>query len=339
MFSRLRRVAGVCAVAVGLGLVADGYAQQGPGTLIGAITEQANTWTASQSFTRDAIATTSTDGVVLQNTTAATSGVTAQYSPRLRFSGTAWKSNATAASQVNSMALELRPVSGAAATTFTWALMASVAGSGSYTDILDGNSDGYLQIGNGASATQIDSSNSRGPYPASDSGATLGISTRRWSTVFGAAGDFSGTLTAANYQRGGTAFAVSQASPSAPTGTNNTTGLMMGLAGAITPANTRIFVTITGSVANDTAPNGAQVQIRYGTGTAPVNGAALTGTTAGSLQQFTLSLSGQKVPFSVSAVITGLTAGTAYWLDTGLAAITAGTATITQVSVSAFDIP
>jgi len=40
--------------------------------------------------TKNDIQTTSTDGVVIQNSTAATVGVPEQYSPRLRFHGTAW---------------------------------------------------------------------------------------------------------------------------------------------------------------------------------------------------------------------------------------------------------
>jgi len=49
----------------------------------------------------DALGTTQTDtsGLVLANTTAATSGVTRQISPGLRFRGNAWKTDATAASQ------------------------------------------------------------------------------------------------------------------------------------------------------------------------------------------------------------------------------------------------
>lgn len=133
-------------------------------------------------------------------------------------------------------------------------------------------------------------------------------------------------------------YAVTQSAPADPTGTTNTTGLMMGLAGTITPTTTRILVTISGTIANGTATNGAQVQIRTGTGAAPANAAALTGTTAGALVQFTQALAAQKVPFCCSAIITGLTVGTARWIDVGLAAITAGTATITGVSITAHDI-
>lgn len=90
---------------------------------------------------RAGIGTTSTDGLILSNTTAATSGVTVQYSPRLRWTGTAWKSNATAASQTNSLIQEIRPVTGATATTFDFVWAGAAAGAGSYTTLLTLNSE------------------------------------------------------------------------------------------------------------------------------------------------------------------------------------------------------
>ena len=107
---------------------------------------------------------------------------------------------------------------------------------------------------------------------------------------------------------------------------------MMGLAGTITPVfSTRVLVTNNGSCANGTIADGGTVQISYGAGTAPVNGAALTGTQIGSAQEWTEAVAAVLIPFSVTAVISGLTAGTAYWLDAAVAAITAGTATISRL--------
>ena len=132
---------------------------------------------------------------------------------------------------------------------------------------------------------------------------------------------------------------TAQSSPGDPTGTTSTTGLMMGLAGTITPRVTgKLYIIISGDISNDTATNGAKVQIRHGTGSAPANGAALTGTTVGGLVQFTMALGAQKVPFSIQGIVSGLTVGTAYWLDVGLAAITAGTANIRDLSVTAFEL-
>jgi hypothetical protein len=134
--------------------------------------------------------------------------------------------------------------------------------------------------------------------------------------------------------------ATSQATPSNPTGTTSTTGVMTGLAGSITPTVTgRVLVTISGDVFNATAiADGAKVQLRTGTGTAPTNGAALAGTACGGNLNYVASTTAGKVPFSVTCVVTGLTLGTAVWLDLGLAAITGGTATIENVGISAHEI-
>ena len=51
------------------------------------------------------------------------------------------------------------------------------------------------------------------------------------------------------------------------------------------------------------------------TGAAPANAAALTGTQTGVAVNFIASTAAGKVPFSVSAYVTGLIAGTTYWID------------------------
>src|SRR6185503_7947405 len=75
-----------------------------------------------------------------------------------------------------------------------------------------------------------------------------------------------------------------QSNPSDPSTTTSTTGVMMGLGSSttITPNTTGvIMIVVTGDIDNSAAGDGSQVQIRYGTGTPPINGAALTGTGAG----------------------------------------------------------
>ena len=132
--------------------------------------------------------------------------------------------------------------------------------------------------------------------------------------------------------------AVSQSSPANPSGTTNTTGLMMGLAGAITPVYTgRVMITVCGDISNGTSADGAKVQIRYGTGAAPANAAALTGTTAGALVNMTAAANAQKCPFSLTAIVTGLTLATAIWIDVGLA-VTGRTAIVSVHFVSAAEI-
>ena len=135
---------------------------------------------------------------------------------------------------------------------------------------------------------------------------------------------------------------VYSVAPSNPTGTTNTSGLMMGLAGSITPRVTgRVLVIMTGNIANDTTADGCSVRLRLGTGTAPANAGALAGTVYGTIASSTEEQSivgGNKAPFTLQALITTLTVGTAYWIDCDVAAITAGTASVADVYISAIEI-
>jgi hypothetical protein len=115
---------------------------------------------------------------------------------------------------------------------------------------------------------------------------------------------------------------------------------MQGIAGAITPAITRqVLIQISGDIANATAiADGAAVQIRYGSGSAPANGAALTGTAVGGLVKYVTATTAAKVPFSLQGIVSGLTLGTAYWVDLSLQNITGGTATVKDLSVSIIEV-
>lgn len=136
----------------------------------------------------------------------------------------------------------------------------------------------------------------------------------------------------------GTATSIS--TPSDPTGTTDATGLMMGLAGSITPASTgRVLFTVNGTIFNPTGiGDGAKAKLRYGTGTAPVNGGALVGTVVGAQVQYVTATTVAKVPFALTGIATGLTLGTAVWIDLQLAAITSGTATVSDVTITAVEI-
>jgi len=139
--------------------------------------------------------------------------------------------------------------------------------------------------------------------------------------------------------------ASSQKTPVDPATTSSTVGVMMGLSASITPVLTgKIMIIISGDMDNNTGDDGAQVQMRTGTGTPPINGAALTGTTQGGLVKMSVVTSGggassvTRVPFSLNAIVTGLTLNTAVWIDLGLAAITAGTARVRDISISVVEL-
>jgi hypothetical protein len=136
------------------------------------------------------------------------------------------------------------------------------------------------------------------------------------------------------------AFASLQTGILTPAGTSATGGLMAGLGGTITPSATgKIFVTINGSMYSNSGSGGASCAIRYGTGTVPANGAALTGTQIGASAIRGAIAINERMPFSVTAVITGLAIGTQVWLDLIQAAVAAGTMVIVGVSIAAVEIP
>lgn len=120
--------------------------------------------------------------------------------------------------------------------------------------------------------------------------------------------------------------ARTQRLPSNPTGTASGAQVMAGLAGTFTPATTgNIVLTVQSSLANSTINDGCLVQIRFGTGGAPANGAAATGTAIGQQQAGTSFAANALSASTLIAYQTGLVVSTVYWFDLGFAAVTGGT--------------
>lgn len=133
-----------------------------------------------------------------------------------------------------------------------------------------------------------------------------------------------------------------QASPVNPTGTTSTTGVMMGLGSTckLTPAYSgRLKIeflgqgTSTGTTATTTA------KVYYGTGTAPANAAATTGTQIGNSSVMDeQGIASLHQGFANGAIITGLTPGTAYWFDLNVATSNASfTAAVVNLSCNAME--
>ena len=136
----------------------------------------------------------------------------------------------------------------------------------------------------------------------------------------------------------GAAATTAQSTPANPTGTSSATQVMMGLAGSITPTKSgKVLIIISGALQNTGGATTNTVQIRYGTGTAPANGAAATGTTAGAALQSAPTNGSGPEAFSINAIVSGLTLSTAHWIDVGLAA-SAGTGSIRTISISAVEV-
>jgi len=127
--------------------------------------------------------------------------------------------------------------------------------------------------------------------------------------------------------------------PANPTGTTSATQVMMGLGSTIkiTPTKTGIVrYTLSGDMVNNTNTERVDVQLAYGSGTAPSNGAAATGTAIGSTLK-TNSLTGMLtngIPFCQEVIITGLGTGTAYWFDARVNKGVNGTASILNLTAT-----
>lgn len=128
--------------------------------------------------------------------------------------------------------------------------------------------------------------------------------------------------------------------PADPTGNATGTATMMGLAGSFTPVRSgNVFMVISGTVQNNTNADGANVQLSYGTGSAPANAATLTGTQVGTAFQCSQATATTEVAFIVHFVVTGLTLNTAYWYDLALKDVTGGTAAAKRITMSVFELP
>ena len=124
-----------------------------------------------QEFT--SLGVTSTDGIVLSNTTAASAGAQ-QMPPRVRFDGFGWKTDATAASQAVSFINELLPVQGAAAPTANLLWKYAVNG-GAYSTVLSLASNGDL-------------------LPGSTNAQDLGSASVIWNQIFASQAVLSGNI-------------------------------------------------------------------------------------------------------------------------------------------------
>jgi hypothetical protein len=132
--------------------------------------------------------------------------------------------------------------------------------------------------------------------------------------------------------------------PANPTATAATAAVVMmgvGSTCTLTPGSSgQVSVEMDGYVATNTAAVQLTVGVRYGTGTAPINGAAVTGTRFGSNADIVTKAPGvgqfQYVGFTQ---ILALTPATAYWFDFCLlTSVAADTAAVTSISYVAQEI-
>ena len=113
---------------------------------------------------------------------------------------------------------------------------------------------------------------------------------------------------------------------------SGTAFVQAGTGATFTPTQTgRVLVTVTGEAFMSNTASGS-LKLSWGTGTAPTNGATATGTVVGATNLVASTTTHNF--FTSTVVITGLTAGTAYWIDPQIAT---GTSTRT-ISISNLDV-
>jgi hypothetical protein len=174
-------------------------------------------------------------------------------------------------------------------------------------------------IQNGGNLTYYDSTvTSTVPYTVKSQPNQLGVTPTFWGT-----GGGSNTVATAS-----TTYVM------AGLATAGGTGAGLSAPSVFTPVLTgNLKVTIKGNIRNTTAADGYGCRVQYSSGTAPITGAATTGSTAGDALQASASIAGGNLPFCHVVIITGRTLGTQQWIDLGFLAITGGTVTLTNIDV------
>jgi hypothetical protein len=216
-----------------------------------------------------------------------------------------------------------------------------LAGGGA-TPTINGSSTMSLASGSSVRVFLGTDGNWYGAFNGANTGSTVAVANGGTGVTSGTAGNeyiFTGSTTVV-----AATPASAMTTPSNQTGISGATGaaVMLGLGGATGPATLtpvfsgRVRYTLTGSVVVGTANDGVTLTCSHGTGTAPANNAALTGTQDGAGVSFVNAASTtEKVPFSCTGVVTGLTLSTAVWFDLAVLNITGGTATITGATFTA----
>ncbi len=195
---------------------------------------------------------------------------------------------------------------------------------------------GSNAIGNGSNTVTLGAPSVTGVYmpgiAASSATSCLQISTT---------GSITNTSSACG--GGGTVAAYSQKYVGGPNAPTSTTATMQGLAASITPTVTGVVdITVSGYIACGTltaAGDGIYAAIMHGTGTAPSNGHALTGTMVSGFFEYMIPATAVSVdtvvPFSTTYIVPGLTVGTAYWIDLQAAYVGATGCNLQAVNVTA----
>jgi hypothetical protein len=303
----------------------------------------ANTWTAVETMQN----TSANDALILTNSTAAISG-TQEFSPRLHLEGMGWKTNTPAGSQEVDWIAQAVPVQGSPNPTSYLDFEDQVNGTG-YASDLDIFSSGGATIG---SASPVDPGlgvlnfgvgvQIAGSAPSGTILEGNGTVFTASSALFPSAGSSQNILRSNGSSFASVAVNTGQFSPTDPTGTQDSvTARMMGLGTTahITPNGSgRLLIIVSGDVLNASGDNShlnsSTLQLRYGTGTAPANGAAATGTTLGASVGQQSNNDINQVAFSMTGITPAQAVGTAVWIDVSILDTKDSTPTKAPVTIS-----
>ena len=135
-----------------------------------------------------------------------------------------------------------------------------------------------------------------------------------------------------------------------PTGRSSATLVALGMNTTLRLRLTsRVLVLMSAVVANDTSTDGFTYNLYYGTGAAPANNDAVSGTAICSLQTVSAVVTNSlSRPCALTGIVTGLVAdsinslgatvaGTTYWFDVMFSYVTAGTVTFTNVNLQVIE--
>jgi hypothetical protein len=322
----------------------------------------------SNTLTDNAIGTgTTTNGLVLTNTTAATSGTTEQYSPALVLSGAAWKSASTAASQTDSWSIQDQPVTGSSITASNLVFSDNTAGTpgvdatlsnlGTLTLGASSSETGALALANsgGANITTIEPASGASTItyilpatPPTEVGQLMSVSnitgntvTLQWNTS---------TATPAQLYQQTSSTISTTAIPESGGNNPGMAGISNAGSGSFTPKSTgRVLLTVVGdiyiTIGEQASTTSGTIQMYYGTGTAPTNDekqSSAGGTAFGPpcVLSVTTADHSEEASFTSTAYISGLSVGTTYWVDGNVTVgSSAESVQITNVEITVIELP
>lgn len=136
---------------------------------------------------------------------------------------------------------------------------------------------------------------------------------------------------------------ASYQSPQPPpilTSTVSTTGVMAGYGASVIPGVTgKLLAILTGTMVNTTANKWPMVQMRWGTGAPPLNGAAPVGTAIGSIEFLTGNTVNNATPYSCSGLVLNAALGVQLWFDLVQTSTAGGTTSLDYVAATIVELP